>query len=79
MATVQWIIAAITASFVALIGYLQWRTAQNKAVLDLFEKRREVYEGVRKAGAQIIAQSQGFGPKEEADFIEVMPGLFLFR
>jgi hypothetical protein len=32
METLQWIIAAIAAGFVASVGYLQWRTAQNKGV-----------------------------------------------
>jgi hypothetical protein len=31
MVWVQWAIAAITAIFVAGIGFLQWRTAQQKA------------------------------------------------
>jgi hypothetical protein len=30
METLQWIIAAITAGFVASVGYLQWRTAQTR-------------------------------------------------
>ena len=34
METVQWIVAAGTAIFVALVGFFQWRTAQQKAALD---------------------------------------------
>jgi hypothetical protein len=49
MQSVQWIIAAITATFVALVAFLQWRTAQQKALLDLFERRHAIYEIVRNA------------------------------
>jgi hypothetical protein len=38
----QWIAAAGTAGIVALVGFFQWRTAQGKAGLDLFERRHEV-------------------------------------
>jgi hypothetical protein len=78
METLQWIIAAITAGFVASVGYLQWRTAQNKAVLDLFDQRYQVYEGVRKAVAQIVTQPQGFGPKEQMDFLHEIHRAYFF-
>lgn len=75
--TVQWVTAVI-AAFVGFVGYMQWRVAQNKAALDLFEKRREVYEGVRKAVAQIVTQSQGFGPQQESDFLDAMHRAYFF-
>jgi len=78
MATLQWIIAAITAGFVALVGYLQWRTAQNKAVLDLFERRREIYNAVRKAVAQIVTNSTGFDQSKEIEFIDAMERAYFF-
>ena len=37
MQIMQWIVAAGTAIFVALVGFFQWRTAQQKAALDLFD------------------------------------------
>jgi hypothetical protein len=76
METLQWIIAAITAGFVASVGYLQWRTAQNKAVLDLFDQRYQV--GVRKAVAQIVTHPQGFGPKEQMDFLHEIHRAYFF-
>ena len=49
MQAAQWVIAAITAIFVAVVAFLQWRTAQQKAVLDLFDRRHAIYEIVRNA------------------------------
>jgi hypothetical protein len=54
MQVVQWIVAAGTAVFVALVGFFQWRTAQDKAALDLFERRHEVFLVVRKAVSQMV-------------------------
>jgi len=49
------------ATFVALIGLLQFltareqaRTANNRAVLDLFEKRYAVYEGIRSVVGKVL-------------------------
>jgi len=50
------------ATFVAFIGLLQFltareqaRTANNRAVLDLFEKRYAVYEGIRSVVGKVLA------------------------
>lgn len=51
MQTLQWIIAAGTAAFVATIGYFQWRTAQQKVVLELFDRRYAIYLDIRAAVA----------------------------
>ena len=42
-------IAAIIALGVAAVGYFQWRTAHQRIILDLFERRFETYEQIRKA------------------------------
>lgn len=52
MLELQWAIAAITALFVAVVAFLRWRTAQQKVVLDLFERREAIYGVVRKPLAQ---------------------------
>jgi hypothetical protein len=57
---IEWIIAAGTATFVALVGYFQWRTAEQKAVLDLFDRRHAIYEIVRKAVGTMVASSPSF-------------------
>lgn len=50
-------------AFVALIGLFQfltarqqWRTANNRAVLDLFERRYQVYNDVREAVRFVVAR-----------------------
>jgi len=53
MNIVQWIVAAGTTIFVATVGYFQWRTAEQKAVLDLFDRRHEIYEIVRNSVGQM--------------------------
>jgi hypothetical protein len=37
-------VAVVAASIAGTIAYRQWRTAQNKLKLDLFEKRMAIYE-----------------------------------
>jgi hypothetical protein len=56
MTIVQWIIAAGTSLFVALVGYFQYRTARIKFALELFERRYETYMVVRKAVGQVTAK-----------------------
>jgi hypothetical protein len=58
MEIVQWIAAAGTTIFVATVGYFQWRTAQQKAVLDLFDRRHEIFEVVRNARATMRIASR---------------------
>ena len=48
-----WIIAAI-ASFAALVAYLQWRTAHQRVVLDLFDRRWEILKLVEEASDKIV-------------------------
>jgi len=78
MQVVQWIVAAGTALFVALVGFFQWRTAQDKAALDLFERRHEIFSIVRKAVAQIISSSPGFDQTREIEFAEMMERAYFF-
>jgi len=42
-------IGIVIALSVAAIGYFQWRTAHQRVILDLFERRFETYEQIRKA------------------------------
>lgn len=74
----QWIIAAITAIFVAVVALLQWRTAQQKAVLDLFERRRAIYEIVRKAVGTMTANSPAFDQGREVEFMQAMEQAYFF-
>jgi hypothetical protein len=72
MQVIEWIIAAGTAIFVALVGYFQWRTAEQKAVLDLFERRYAIYEIVRKAVETMIASSHSFDQSRQTEFMDAM-------
>ncbi len=78
MATIQWIVAAGTATFVALVGFFQWRTAQHKAVLDLFDRRHAIYEVVRNAVGRMIANSLDFDQQREVAFIANMERAYFF-
>jgi hypothetical protein len=78
MQVVQWIVAAGTAIFVALVGFFQWRTAQDKAALDLFERRHELFLVVRKAVGQMVSSSPGFDQAREIEFVEMMERAYFF-
>jgi hypothetical protein len=78
MQIVQWIIAAGTTIFVAAVAYFQWRTAQQKAVLDLFERRHAIYEIVRKAVGTMISSSLAFDQKQETEFLEAKERAYFF-
>jgi hypothetical protein len=57
---VNWLTAFI-ALIVACIAFLQWITARQKVVLDLFDKRFAVYEELRG----VIGRYSGHGPNLE--------------
>jgi hypothetical protein len=78
MQAAQWIIAAVTAVFVAVVAYLQWRTAQQKAVLDLFEQRHAIYEIVRKAVSTMASNSNEFDQRRETEFMQAMERAYFF-
>jgi len=46
------LVTAFIAAIVAVIAFLQWQTAREKVLLDLFDKRFEVYAELRAAVAQ---------------------------
>ena len=48
------LLVPLIACMTLLIAYRQWRTAQNKLKLDLFDKRLAVYEGVTSFVARIL-------------------------
>jgi hypothetical protein len=78
MQVVQWIVAAGTAVFVALVGFFQWRTAQDKAALDLFERRHEIFLVVREAVGQMVSSSPGFDRAREIEFLQMMERAYFF-
>ncbi len=72
------IVTAVTAVFIATVGYFQWRTAQQKAVLDLFEERHKIYEVVRNSVRQMLSQSQGFDHQKEIAFVRASERAYFF-
>ena len=57
----QGIFAAIGVAIafgVAVIGYFQWRTAHQRIILDLFERRFETYEQIRNAIFEYVPMLQ---------------------
>jgi hypothetical protein len=55
------VVTAIIAALVAVIAWLQWRTAQEKVLLDLFDRRFAVYEELRAIiGQHLVAHVIAF-------------------
>ena len=78
MQIIQWTVAAGTAIFVALVGFFQWRTAQQKAALDLFDRRHAIYLTIRSAVGQMRSSSTGFDQAREVEFLEAMERAYFF-
>lgn len=56
--TIQWIATTGIAFFVALIGYFQWITAHQRVVLDLFDRRFDVYGEIRSGIGSIVTSGK---------------------
>jgi hypothetical protein len=52
----------------AVIGFMQWRTAHQRSVLDLFEKRFDAYSRLREVIAQVLTQGT-VSPQTAMDFL----------
>src|SRR6266404_7220601 len=72
------VLTLLIAAIVAWIGYLQWRTAQQKAVLDLFDKRFKIYETVKNCVDQVSRNPQYFSEREKELLKAVNEAYFLF-
>lgn len=57
----QFIATIIIALFAVIITYRQWRTAHERLLLDLFEKRMTIYENVRAVIAEITRNGTADG------------------
>jgi hypothetical protein len=78
MTLLQWIVAAITSVFVAAVAFLQWRTAQQKAVLDLFDRRFKIYETVKNCVDHMKGNPQDFGGWQEKEFLKAVNEAYFF-
>ena len=52
--------------------------SQQKAVLDLFDRRHEIFDVVRKAVGQMTTSSPGFDQQREVEFMQTMERAYFF-
>jgi len=60
----------VIALLAAVIGYFQWRTAQQKVVLDLFDRRMATYTALREVVAKVMASSSAATSENSFKFLE---------
>src|SRR5215472_5780631 len=59
MATTLVSVAALVVSLVVtLVQYAQWRTANQKVVIDLYDRRLQVYRQLEKAIAPVMREAE---------------------
>ena len=68
------LVTAFIAAVVAFIAFLQWKTAQEKVLLDLFDKRFAVYDELRSVVGGGIDQTALFGFKRTASRAQFLFG-----
>jgi|ERR1700754_3096274 len=56
----------------AVIGYFQWKTAQQKVLLDLFDRRMATYTALREIVAMVRASSSAATPENSFKFLEAL-------
>jgi hypothetical protein len=76
--TLQALLTPAIAAIAVLIGIFQWRTAQQKVVLDLFDRRLAKYTALRDVVAKVMAS--GAATNEISfEFVQALDGVeFLF-
>jgi hypothetical protein len=65
------LLVPVVAFFGALIAYRQWRTAQNKLKLELFERRFSVYDAARN----LISSIAGGGRAKDDEVFKYLSGI----
>jgi|SRR5258707_12879417 hypothetical protein len=68
---VQWIVGAIISALLLAVAFLQWRTAQQKAALELKDRQLKLYQTVKNCVDQFSINSQRFGGELEKQFLKV--------
>ena len=64
----QALLTPAIALLAVVIAYVQWRTAHQRAVLDVFEKRFEIYQSARAAITEVIRKGT-VQPHAHIDFL----------
>lgn len=57
----------LIAGCVALIAYLQWRTAKNKLALDLFDRRLSVFTMINSAVEEFLSNGRALHPNDASE------------
>ena len=60
------------------VGFFQWRTAQQKAVLDLFDKRFKIYETVKHCVDQVSINPNRFDNERQKEFLKAVNEAYFF-
>jgi len=63
---------------VLAVGFLQWRTAHQKAVLDLFDKRFKIYETVKNCVDLVGTNPEDFGNERQKEFLKAKNKAYFF-
>jgi hypothetical protein len=75
----KWIVGTIILVLGLWVAFLQWRTAQQKAVLERNERRFKLYETVKNCVDQVSRNSLYFDNEQERKFLKAMEeARFLF-
>jgi hypothetical protein len=66
------LLTAAIAAAVAVIAFMQWRTAKQKVVLDLFGRRIETYSALRDVVSKVRADSNAATLKNSFKFLQAL-------
>jgi hypothetical protein len=66
------IVSAIIVALGLVVAFLQWRTARQKAVLELNDRRFRIYETVKNCVDQVNINSQRFDNELERKFLKAI-------
>jgi hypothetical protein len=73
------LLTIIIAIFVAFVGYLQFKLANEKFKLDLFEKRFDIYKSVESFLADILREANVTIERKTQLYKETQYAIFLFE
>jgi hypothetical protein len=68
----QALLVPVIALFGAVIAYFQWKTAQQKVLLDLFDRRMATYTALREVVAKVMGSSSAATPDNSFTFLEAL-------
>jgi hypothetical protein len=68
----QGLLTPAIAAIAVMIALFQWRTAQQKVVLDLFDRRMETYTALRTVAAKVMASSGAATLQTSFEFLQAL-------